>query len=122
MLAFYGLRKRLALATFKIRSATLKILTSLGVHDYFDVVVTADDVQRPKPDPECIHHILQALKCDPDTALLVGDTRTDVETGKNAAIATCAVLYGIGTRDELNAATPDFIIDEIRKLKSIVPN
>ena len=122
ILAFYAHQKRLALATFKIRSATLKILTSLGVRDYFDVVVTADDVQRPKPDPECIHHILQTLQCDPDTALLVGDTRTDVQTGKNAGIATCAVLYGIGTRDELNAATPDFIIDDIRKLKSIVPN
>ena len=122
VLALYGHKKQLALATFKIRAATLKILATLGVREYFDVVVTADDVRRPKPDPECINYIVHALHCDPATVLLVGDTRTDVQTGKNAGIATCAVLYGIGTRDELKTATPDFIIDDIRKLRDIVPN
>lgn len=120
VLAFYAGKKHLALATFKIRPATLKILTALDIRDYFQLVVTADDVQRSKPDPECINHILRSLHCDSDAALLVGDTRTDVLTGKNAGVATCAVSYGIGTRQELEDAAPDFIIDDIRELKNIV--
>ena len=120
VLEFYAHKKRLALATFKIRTATHKVLAALDILDCFDVVVTADDVRRPKPDPECIDTILETLQCDRDTAVLVGDTPTDVQTGRNAGIATCAVAYGIGTRAQLDEAKPDYIIDDIRELKNIV--
>ena len=120
ILEFYSSQKHLALATFKIRSATLKILTQLDVLKYFEVVITADDVERPKPDPECINHILKTLHSSRHDAILIGDTPTDVSTGKNAGISTCAVLYGIGTREELNACEPDFIVENILDLKHIV--
>ena len=120
VLSFYSGHKPLALATFKIRAATQKILAKLDLTRYFDVVVTADDVQRPKPDPECIHSVLQALRCSPDEAILVGDTPTDVRTAQNAGISSCAVLYGIGTRADIFAANPDFIVENILELTSIV--
>ena len=120
VLTFYVGHKRLALATFKIRAATEKILAQLDVLNYFDAVVTADDVQRPKPNPECIHSVLNNLHCSPDEAILVGDTPTDINTAKNAGISSCAVLYGIGTREDLFAAKPDFIVENILELTSIV--
>ena len=120
VLIFYFGHKRLALATFKIRAATQRILAELDVLKYFDAIVTADDVQRPKPDPECIHHLLHDLDCSADEAILVGDTPTDVNTAKNAGISSCAVLYGIGTRDDLFASEPDFIVENILELTSIV--
>ena len=120
ILEFYGGRKRLALATYKIRAATFKILAALDIQHYFDVVVTADDVRRPKPDPECIQHVLQRLRCVPDEAILIGDTPTDVLTAKNAGISSCAVLYGIGTRPDLDACRPDFLVETILELKNIV--
>jgi len=121
VLRFYAGKKRLALATFKIRSATIKILTALQVLDYFDVVITADDVQRPKPDPECIRVILQRLGLRPERTLLVGDTITDIRTGTNAGVATCAVSYGIGARLELCDSGPNFLIDDIRELEEMSP-
>jgi phosphoglycolate phosphatase len=120
ILAYYAGRKKLALATFKIRSATLKILTELKALRYFDVIVTADDVQRPKPDPECVNTILETLRCSRHGTILVGDTQTDILTAKNAGIATCAVSYGIGTLEELKACEPDFIVGNILELKEIV--
>ncbi len=120
VLEFYSHRKRLALATYKIRTATHKILAALNVDRHFDVVVTADDVQRPKPDAECIDYVLQNLHCSPDDAILVGDTPTDIRTAKNAGISSCAVLYGIGTRQDLAACSPDFMVENILELKNIV--
>ena len=120
VLNFYSGHKHLALATFKIRAATQKILAELDVLKYFDIVVTADDVQRPKPDPECIHQVLTNLQCSPEEAILVGDTPTDVNTAKNAGISSCAVFYGIGTRDDLFASKPDFVVENIVELTSIV--
>lgn len=120
VLTFYSGHKHLALATFKIRAATQRILAQLDVSNYFDAIVTADDVQHPKPDPECINSLLQRLGHSPDEAILVGDTPTDIDTAKNAGIASCAVLYGIGTREDLFAAKPDFIVENILELTSIV--
>lgn len=120
VLKYYSGKKKLALATFKLRSATIQYLTELEAIRYFDVIVTADDVQRPKPDPECVNYILEALNCSRDAAIMIGDTSTDILTGKNAGIATCAVLYGIGTRAELDPCEPDFMIENITELKQIV--
>lgn len=119
VLEFYSHHKRLALATGKIRTATYKILAALNIDHYFDVIVTADDVQRPKPDPECINYVLQKLHCASDTTILIGDTPTDLRTAKNAAISSCAVLYGIGSRRDLDACNPDFIVENILELKNI---
>lgn len=41
----------MALATYKIRSATEKIMKALAFNQYFDYLVTADDVKNPKPHP-----------------------------------------------------------------------
>jgi phosphoglycolate phosphatase len=120
VLEHFSGKKKMALATFKIRSATLKILTELKIIDYFDVIVTADDVRQPKPDPECVQFILQKLDCHREAAIMVGDTRTDILTAKNAGIATCAVTYGIGTPEELAACEPDYTVGTIEELKNIV--
>lgn len=120
VLSFYVGHKRLALATFKIRAATEKILAQLDVSNYFDAIVTADDVRRSKPDPECIHSLLKSLGHSPDEAILIGDTPTDINTAKNAGISSCAVLYGFGTREDLFSAKPDFIVENILELTSIV--
>jgi phosphoglycolate phosphatase len=120
VLEYYAGKRKLALATFKLRSATIKILTELRVLRYFDVIVTADDVRLPKPDPECVNYILEALHCSRDAAIMVGDTPTDILTGKNAGIATCAVLYGIGTLEELKMCAPDFVIGNILELKKLI--
>jgi len=120
MLALCHQSKYVALATFKIRTATERILTSLNVMQHFDVIVTADDVVRPKPDPESIQTILNNLHCEADATLLVGDTPTDIQTGRNAGTAICAVTYGMGTRDCLQDDRPDFLIDDIRELREIL--
>jgi phosphoglycolate phosphatase len=87
---------------------------------YFDVTVTADDVAFPKPDPQCITIILNELDCPKERAIMIGDTRTDILTGKNGAIKTCGVLYGFGTKAALQAVQPDYIISNIGELRKIV--
>jgi phosphoglycolate phosphatase len=120
VLTFYSGHKSLAVATFKIRAATQRILAELGVLHLFNAIVTADDVQRPKPDPQCVESILQSLRCSAEETILIGDTPTDVQTAKNAGICSCAVLYGIGTHEDLYAAKPDFVIENLLELTSIV--
>ena len=47
---------------------------------------------------------------------MVGDGDTDVEAGKRAGVFTCGVTYGLGNKDDLMAAEPDFLIDHPSQL------
>ncbi|MBN2097526.1 MAG: HAD hydrolase-like protein [Candidatus Omnitrophica bacterium] len=44
----------------------------------------------------------------------------DILAGKNAGILTCAVTYGIGKKQDIVRAKPDFIIDKILQLKEVI--
>ncbi|MDO4287818.1 MAG: HAD-IA family hydrolase [Eubacterium sp.] len=117
---YQKINKPMALATYKIRTATEKIMTTLGIDKYFDFLVTADDVKNPKPDPECIQKILNYYQMRPEQAILVGDTKTDFMTGANAGVDVCAVTYGYGKKEILEELKPTFIVDTISEIKDLV--
>ncbi len=74
----------LALFTSTNRRTATDILNHLGIHDLFDVIVTADDVRAAKPDPTGVKIILRRTGCG--EAIFVGDTIYDEETAKNAGV------------------------------------
>ncbi len=57
-----------------------------------------------------------------DHALMIGDKIQDIQAGKVTGIKTCGVLYGYGSKEEIEAAAPDFIADSVIDLLNIVSN
>lgn len=112
--------KSLSVATFKIRSATEKILKTLKLYDYFDILVTADDVKNPKPHPDCINWIIEYYNCRKNQAILIGDTKTDYLTGTNAGIDVCGVTFGYGLPEVVRSLNPTYVIDRMEELKKVV--
>jgi phosphoglycolate phosphatase len=104
--------KKLAVATNKNNILTEKILRELGVIDYFHAVVCPESVSKPKPDPEMIELLLEKAGVAHERAVIIGDSRSDILTGKNAGIATVGATYGFGDRQELLDEGPDFVIDK----------
>ena len=51
--------------------------------------------------------------------LMVGDSDTDVLTGRNAGVWTCGVTYGFGAHT-LQQAFPDLMIDDLRELPPLL--
>jgi len=47
---------------------------------------------------------------------MIGDGDTDVEAGRRAGVLTCGVTYGLGNKDDLIAARPDYLIDGLEHL------
>lgn len=120
VLAYYHGECYVALATAKARAATEKILTHFGIAQYFDQVVTADDVQNPKPAPDGIQQIIAKSGFRPEEMVLVGDTTTDIRTGKNAGIKTCCVPYGYGSMEDMLALQPDYSVTSLSELKNLL--
>jgi HAD superfamily hydrolase (TIGR01509 family) len=68
------------------------IMTTFELEDHFDMVVTAWDVERPKPDPEGLLKVLGHFRLRPDEALYIGDTHVDEAAA--AAANVPFVAYG----------------------------
>jgi HAD superfamily hydrolase (TIGR01549 family) len=74
-------------------------LDQLGVRDDVDAWTTADDVERTKPHPDVIHAALE--KAGTDRAVMVGDSRWDIEAAANAGLQTVCVITGGWSEQEL---------------------
>lgn len=95
----------LACLTNSHRDITEQILMTHQLDKYFNVVITADDVDKPKPAPDMLLSACEYLKVRPDQILFVGDTQSDKEAGISAGC-----LF-VGYR--LNA---DIIINSLKDL------
>jgi len=83
---------RMAIVTNTSRQAAEMIFAKHGLSEYFDVVITRNDVIQLKPDPQ---GILLALERLGDRAeFFVGDTRIDSEAARNAGIRSIIVKRG----------------------------
>lgn len=75
------------LAVATNRSNTIgQVLESNGLSEYFDIVISSLDVEKPKPHPESLFKILNFFGIDPDHALYVGDSFVDFETARAAGV------------------------------------
>ena len=75
------------------------------IYDEYDVVLTKEDVEKRKPDPEVLLKILDILNIDKKDALVVEDSLIGVEAAKNAAIDCITIYdkYSESEMDEINA-------------------
>jgi phosphoglycolate phosphatase-like HAD superfamily hydrolase len=69
-----------------------------------------------KPAPDVILASLAALGARPQECLLVGDTPADMEAGRRAGVAICAVRYGYGDPARMAPFEPDLWISDLREL------
>lgn len=91
-----------------------------GIAEYFKEVIGGDDDACRKPSGCQISDALDTYGAAPDEAMIVGDMDLDIQAGKNAGILTCAVTYGIGRREDIVKASPDYLIDDMAQLPAII--
>lgn len=108
------------LVTSKNREEIANTLPRLGIAPYVDCIVSADDVQRPKPDPEGLLLALKRLSARPETTLYIGDTVHDMRAGKSARVARCAVTWGAATRAQLEAERPEYLLEDPSELAAVL--
>ena len=116
----------------KVRGITLGILSNKPDNDvlllveHFNLgssfaVVMGKRPELPiKPDPASLLHVLKVLGAKLEEVVYVGDTKTDIETAKNAGVTSIGVTWGFRSRQELSDAGADFIVDEPGSILKIV--
>jgi phosphoglycolate phosphatase len=69
---------------------------------------------------EKIHDILRENNLAPDETLFIGDMEHDITTARHGGVHSCAVLTGYNTLDQLRAAQPDLIVENLGELKRVL--
>lgn len=108
--------KRRVVVSNKMYRLALAMVRGLGVEDCFDAILGGDSAAEKKPHPALLHVALRRFQVSAASALMVGDGDTDIEAGKRAGVITCGVSYGLGNNNDLIAAAPDYLIDDLTKL------
>jgi phosphoglycolate phosphatase len=106
---------RLAVLTNKPVRFSQEILSGLGVAQYFARVYGGNSFAQKKPDPVGVVKLMDDMNVLPRQTLIIGDSDTDVLTGRNAGIWTCGVTYGF-VPNSFQEAPPDLFLDDLREL------
>lgn len=113
-----------ALVTSAARHIVEHALPSFLLHDQFEAVICADDVNHFKPHPEPIQKTLRLLGRQPHEAIMIGDSSADMKAGKAAGTATALFLPDAHARfhsfELLRATEPDHIFSDHRELPAIL--
>lgn len=118
-----ALRKRghrMTIATSRLTDSLMLFMRHHGIDHYFEYAVGSDSVTHHKPHPEPALKTLATLNIAPSEAIMVGDMPVDIAMAHNAGIRAIGVDYGNATREELEAAEADWIVDSITKILSII--
>lgn len=99
-----------AIISNKPHSTAKKISDEL-FGDLIDVCFGKRDGYPVKPDPESVNEIIGILGVDKKDCIYIGDTITDMETGKNAGLYTVGVLWGFRDEDEIKSGEPQKTIN-----------
>jgi phosphoglycolate phosphatase len=87
-----------AICTNKPEDMAVSLITRLGLSSLFGAICGADTFAFRKPDPRHLLETIERAGGDPERALMIGDSRTDIDTAKAAGIPVVAVDFGYTDR------------------------
>ena len=112
--------KRLFVATSKPTVFAKQILEHFGLAPYFEDIcgsfLSGERVEKI----DVIRHVLDEHKLSPEETVMVGDRRFDVDSAKALGLLTIGVLYGYGSREEIEKAAPDKIATTVSDLQALL--
>ena len=97
-------------------------LREAGILDRFEVIVTGNDVDAGKPDPQGIRLCLDKLDLAPQDVAYVGDSCIDVTASHAAGVLTISVLTGAGDSASLSAAGTHHVLTSVARLPELFLN
>jgi phosphoglycolate phosphatase len=106
---------RLAICTNKYEAFALKLIEGLDLRRHFHAICGADTFGFRKPDPRHLSETIRLAGGDPSRAVMVGDTRTDIDTAKAAGIPVVAVDFGYTDR-HVREFEPSVVISHFDEL------
>ncbi|MCF2972482.1 HAD family phosphatase [Synechococcus sp. Nb3U1] len=109
----------LALTTSATRRDQEQIFNRFGLHRWFDGVITAEDIQRAKPDPEPYLKTAAILGLDPKLCLVIEDSTNGIRSAKGAGCFAVGITTSFQPED-LRQAGADAVVQSFVELAELL--
>lgn len=106
----------MACVTNKFEALARQLLEALDLAPLFGAVIGGDSLEVRKPDPAPLLEACRQLGRSPQRALMVGDSRTDVDAARNAGIPVVCVRYGYSQGEAVEDLAADALVESVRDL------
>jgi len=119
--ALKGLREKgikIGIVTRNCEEAVLGVFPD--IHDYCDIFISRDSIEKVKPHPDHLNWVLRALGLSGGEAMMVGDHPIDIEAGKKAGMKTVGVLTGRTKKEEFEKAGADYILKDVSEVSKLL--
>jgi len=108
---------KLSVYTGKGSTAAAITLKKLGIYDFFDMVVTGDDIEGHKPSPEGVDVFVNKYNLDRSRVLIVGDAIADIKAARNSGIKSASVVWDSYAKEKVLAFGSDYVFHTVEELK-----
>jgi phosphoglycolate phosphatase len=108
-----------AVCTNKLEWLSVRLLDQLNLSKRFAAIVGQDTIRIAKPNPAVLHHTIAAAGADVSRAIMVGDSKTDIDTARAAGVPVIAVDFGY-TDTPVSELSPDIVISHFDALPAAV--
>lgn len=88
--------------------------------EYFDIIITGDDVKDKKPKPDIYLKVAENIKIKPQNCLVLEDSGSGVKAAKNAGMTCIAVRNKYTKSHDLSKA--DLIVDNLLEVYNLIKN
>jgi phosphoglycolate phosphatase len=111
---------KIAVLSNKPHERTIENIETMFGKGYFDHIQGEQKEVRRKPDPSGVFQIMNRFGLSREDCLYIGDTNTDMQTGKNAGLSTVGVTWGFRPEEELQAFHPAHIAHHPSEIWDVV--
>lgn len=106
----------MAIVTNKPTPFIRPLLVSLGINDYFSLVLGGDDVAVKKPHPAPLFLVLGSFGLKPGELVFVGDSRNDILAAQAAGCPCVGMTFGYNYGEPIASSHPNLVLDHFNDL------
>jgi phosphoglycolate phosphatase len=111
---------RVGCVTNKAERFTQPLLHDLGIADRFELIISGDTLSVKKPDPGPLLHGAKFFGVEPQDALMIGDSISDVKAARAAGFRILCMSYGYNHGEDIRDYHPDAVIDSMAEFSRVI--
>ena len=99
---------------------TAFFLEHLQLNNYFDLILSAEDIGKHRPNPQGLLLALERLQLKKEEVLYVGDAWVDIQFARNAGVKVCCVKTGAQDNALLENEKPEYLVKDFKEMVSLL--
>jgi phosphoglycolate phosphatase len=112
-------RWSMAVLTNKPERPAREILAGLGVAQFFVKIYGGDSLPVRKPDPKGLFLLMQQTGATPEQTVMIGDSKTDGQTARNAGAWSLGCAFGYGPQNVMETP-PDILVTSAKDWATVL--